>query len=206
MKIRSFGIAVLLGSILAMHSAHAESTSDQRNSQNELYVSLGFGSIQGLALAFGDALGVALAGNTEVLSARLIGPLAIGYGRYLTPRWTIGLMFNVLHYTSTSTSTVGPTAGSDVRRTQGDIFTLMARTNIRWVNRHHAQLYSGLAFGGVYASLYDVVPDSTRHSTLTGWAAQIDLLGLRVGHDIGAFVELGFGFNGLVAGGISGKF
>jgi hypothetical protein len=106
MMIRSLLITtILLGSILAAHPAHAQSASDPSNHQNELYISWGTGSIQEIALILGSAIGAGLAGDAEMVNDESTGAIGIGYNRCLTPRWSIGLMFNFLRYSSTITST-----------------------------------------------------------------------------------------------------
>lgn len=199
-------MTVIIGPLLAMRLAHAQSAPDAGSNHNELYISWGIGSIQEIGLTLGSAIGVAFSDGTETVDVGSTGAIGIGYSRNLTPRWTFGLMLNFLRYSSTVNSTVSVMPDKRLSQTRDDILTLMARTDIRWVNARYLQLYSSLAFGGAYDDSYQVTSDGVMHSTFTGWAAQVNLLGLRIGHDFGAFVELGFGFNGLVAGGVSDRF
>lgn len=81
----------------------------------------------------------------------------------------------------------------------------MARTDYRYINRF-LQLYSGVA-AGVSAGKSSPKSGTGGDSfSSTDFAFQVNALGLRVGHNFGAFAELGFGYNGIVSLGVSAKF
>src|SRR5262245_18755879 len=99
MKVRSFlTAAVLVGSILAARPSRAQSTPDQSDAQNELYANLGVFTVQEIASIFGSVIDQVLrnAFGDEMYteSDDSTGAIAIGYNRYLTPRWTVGAISN----------------------------------------------------------------------------------------------------------------
>jgi len=196
--------AILLGSMLAARPARAQNAPDPIDHQNELYVSWGLGSVQEFVSVFGSIIDQVIrnsfGGESYTENDDSTGAIGIGYNRHLTPRWTLGGIANFVRYTRTATSMSGM-----VERARDDYFTVMARTDFRWVNAQYFQIYSSLALGGTYVHSYQMDGGDLSHNGLI-YAGQINLLGLRVGHNIGAFLELGFGWNGLIAAGASGTF
>jgi hypothetical protein len=128
------------------------------------------------------------------------GAIGIGYNRYLAPRWTLGAMANYHGFRTTINFENGQTAFL-----KDDFYTFMLRTDYRWVNQPGVQLYSGLCLGGTWwQSGYEEPSVNVINNSF--FNMQFTPLGIRVGKQIGGFVEFGLGANGLIAGGISGKF
>lgn len=76
----------------------------------------------------------------------------------------------------------------------------------RWVMKKGFQLYSGAGVGirlrqGEYTSGLET---DTRSQTLPTF--HVNLLGLRVGGKVGFFAEAGFGYKGIVCGGLNAQF
>lgn len=128
------------------------------------------------------------------------GAIGIGYNRYLAPRWTLGVMGNYHGFRTTINFENGQTAFL-----KDNFYTFMLRTDYRWVNQPGVQLYSGLCLGGTWwQSGYEQPSVNVINNSF--FNMQFTPLGIRVGKQIGGFVEFGLGANGLIAGGISGKF
>lgn len=128
------------------------------------------------------------------------GAIGIGYNRYLSPRWTVGALVNYHGFRTTINFENGQTAYLN-----DDFYTFLARTDFRWVNQPAVQLYSGLSLGGTWWSSGYEQPSV--NVIKTGFFnMHFSPLGIRVGKQIGGFLEFGLGSNGLIAGGISGKF
>jgi hypothetical protein len=206
--------AVILCLGLTARPAHADDTATtEPDKQNELSLSYGVITLQDFVVLFEviaeDVTGAIIngiimrEGGSGVTYTRTTtgtyGAIGAGYNHYLSPRWSVGALFNYEGFTRTLNFSNGDTA-----QARDDFFALMARTDFRWVNAHSLQLYSGIGLGASYIHSYEVHGSDSK-STLS-WSGQINLLGIRVGHNFGAFAELGFGWNGLLAAGLSGKF
>jgi hypothetical protein len=128
------------------------------------------------------------------------GTIALGYNYYFTPRWSLGAMVNYQGFRTYLDFDNGVKA-----LWKNDIYALHLRTDIRWVNQPMVQMYSGIGIGGAWwKSGYD---EPNINFVNTGlFSMQITPIGMRVGKQIGGFIEMGWGSNGLLVGGISGKF
>jgi hypothetical protein len=85
--------------------------------------------------------------------------------------------------------------------------TLMPRIDFTYVTKGVFSMYSGIAVGGTYAILksnYTNKPDQTTTGFTLGF--QVNCIGFRVGKDISGFAEFGFGNQGLINIGLSGRF
>ena len=128
------------------------------------------------------------------------GTIALGYNYYFTPRWSLGAMANYQGFRTYVNFDNGVQA-----LLKDDFYALQIRTDIRWVNQPMVQMYSGIGVGGAWwKSGYD---EPNINFVNTGlFSMQITPVGMRVGKQIGGFIEMGLGSNGLLVGGISGKF
>lgn len=128
------------------------------------------------------------------------GAIGLGYNYYVSPRWTVGAMANYHGFRTTILFENGTQA-----YLKDNFYTFEVRTDFRWVNQPMVQMYSGLGLGGTWwKSGYD---DPKVNFINTGFFnMQITPVGIRVGRQIGGFVEFGLGSNGMLVGGISGKF
>ena len=87
-----------------------------------------------------------------------------------------------------------------------NIFTLMPRVDFAYLNRGIFSLYSGFAVGlmvSTYNHNYSWQPDISGIDANV--AFQLNAIGIRVGKDLGGFIEFGTGFQGLINLGFSAK-
>ena len=128
------------------------------------------------------------------------GAIGIGYNRYVAPRWTVGLLANYHGFRTTINFENGASAFL-----KDDFYTFLVQTDYRWVNQPAVQLYSGLGLGGTWwKSGYEEPSVNVVNNGF--FNMQFTPLGIRVGKRIGGFLEFGIGSNGLICGGVSGKF
>ena len=95
-----------------------------------------------------------------------------------------------------------------VGKEQGQYITIMAEGAIRYVNEHIFQMYSGLAAGYTLASS-DITLESGEDSDtdhFDHFNFQVNVIGIRLGTTVGGFLELGFGYKGIVNLGLSCQF
>jgi len=94
------------------------------------------------------------------------------------------------------------------REDQGKVdrrmLTFMADGRAHWLTRPGMDLYSGFAFGVARTS--DELLSTSHEEEDVMPAFQLTFIGVRVGHDVGGFLELGAGFNSIVKAGLSGRF
>ncbi len=95
-----------------------------------------------------------------------------------------------------------------IGKERGQYITIMAEGAIRYVNKHIFQMYSGLAAGYTLASS-DVTLESGEDSDtdhFNHFNFQVNVIGIRLGTTVGGFLELGFGYKGIVNLGLSCQF
>lgn len=81
---------------------------------------------------------------------------------------------------------------------------IAAETNFFYLKRPRVNLYAsmGAGFFGSWTNEYDGISETSYMSPTLHYSP----IGVRVGKDVGGFVELGYGFKGLVNGGLSIRF
>jgi len=86
------------------------------------------------------------------------------------------------------------------------VTTMTMAADLNWLlySKKQVQVYQGLSAGLSQYFENDVYPDNTT-SSVSGvkFNGQVTLAGLRYGKALGGFVEVGFGYKGLVSGGLS---
>lgn len=209
---KPFKILVLLVCLTASQQAFAQTTPYQ----NEVYAEYGVLSAPLIGLSFSFALGNALGnaivngivtnlGGTGVTYEERItgtGAIGLGYNRFSKPNGRFSFGLNGVFERVTDRLEF---SNGNVGEYRVDAFTLMARTDFRWINKPGFKFYSGVAFGGSYYKGYDV-DDNTNGDDDASIAFQVSPIGLRFGKQFGLFLEGGFGWNGLLVGGLSAKF
>lgn len=124
--------------------------------------------------------------------------MTAGYQNRFAPRWSAGVTAswaradrNVLFL------------DTPVDKLERRMWTAMAEARFHWLTRSSVDLYSSLGAGGAWTTdRYEYVAKQTHFDP----AYQLNLIGARVGRELGAFAELGFGWNGIVKAGLSGRF
>lgn len=167
----------------------------------EVYGAYGLGSAQEIVDGLSDiATSLGTAGLVGSNTDHRYGPIMLGVNYYLTPRLSAGVL-----YSNTSSRSVisGENTADSYYKNAYNVF--MARTDYRYVNKI-VQLYSGISVGASFAKTKPDNVSNTKTASTTDIAYQINALGIRAGKKIGAFAELGFGYNGILNLGVSAKF
>lgn len=123
------------------------------------------------------------------------GPIRLGYRSHETGKFMLGADFNYTNVEMMSNFTDGTSSISNFQS-----YALLASTAYKYTDKPNLILYSGFDFGVAYHRAVNANTER-KISTLTG-AYQVTFMGVRVGRELGAFAELGLGFNGFVNGGI----
>lgn len=140
-------------------------------------------------------------GTVKASSNLSYGPIAVGVNYYPMHKLSVGLQYSntKLNNTLELNNAVG---SSDYKNTYN---VIMARSDYYYATGF-IQVYSGLGAGVSFAKSVPTNGTTGNDVKSTDFAYQINAIGARVGRTIGAFAELGFGYNGVLNLGISAKF
>jgi hypothetical protein len=87
-----------------------------------------------------------------------------------------------------------------------EYFTLSAISNFSYINKPAFQMYSTLSLGYIQGNGYYTPIEGEKDSESTGlFGFQVNALGFRFGQNIGGFVEIGYGYKGILNFGLSVK-
>jgi len=192
MCVRLFLIILLLLSYRQTMAQELASEKQQPETQQELYIGYGLGSVPVIANAIVNLIGdifVSRGDETQVL-----GPLMAGYTRSLSDRVSVGAEAS---YTS-FTSRYSATGELDYRN---NFYVLMPEAKYYWAKQKTVSAYSGAKAGLCYIRRYPRANSSDDTRLIS--AFQVDVIGVRVGRKAGFYVETGFGYDGFLHGGIN---
>jgi hypothetical protein len=184
----------LLFAIILVYPLSSQTTL-KSGPKNEIYFSYGAASAQQIATIFDGAIILPFIA-TDFSVDSPIGPIIAGYRRNFSDQFSMGLMGSYTAFNQEYTVL------GEQFRVQNTFITTMLDGTILYNPKSTFQLYSGLSLG---SSIY-TQKDTSQTASKTIFAFHLNAIGLRVGKTIGAFVEIGYGFNGLVNGGFSVKF
>jgi len=85
-------------------------------------------------------------------------------------------------------------------------FSVMPRVDFYYLNKGVFSMYSGIQVGASFIFWSDKTGNTSDNDFGVSPAFHINAFGIRVGKDIGGFVEWGYGFRGVVNFGLSAKF
>ncbi len=133
----------------------------------------------------------------------VLGVLNIGYKRYIKNKYSVIINISYTQNNNKFINTIYDSLGF----TSKD-FTLSTLVGFEYhyLNKKYLNLYSGVQLGMYHTRLILLENKSKTSNSKTGFAFQVDAFGLCVGKNVFGFIELGFGFNGIIKFGISGRF
>ncbi len=165
----------------------------------ELHAGYGLLSAPDLITGFANIFTTALLpGMIERVDSKGFGTAFGGVDYYLSNRFTLGGQYyfsSFEHHYEMQNESIA------ILKTQ--YHTLALRGKGIWVSRQFFQLYSAIAAGPSF-----VVAENDMNETKqnTEFAFQVSPVGIRVGNHIALFLEGGFGFQGMISGGLSLRF
>jgi hypothetical protein len=203
---KKYVLLLVLASLITGSNLHAQ----EEFARHEVYGGYGFVSLLDFSEVIWSGLISGFSGESSVTS-KSYGPIIAGYNYYPKSWVSIGPCVSYdqflmrSHYSDNSSFTQ-----------QYHNISLMFRFDFHYANFKYVQLYSGLSVGGTAVILgltsrgngIAFLDNYRVSSTSVGFlpAFQINLFGIRIGTVFGFFIELGFGYNGIVNAGFSGKF
>jgi hypothetical protein len=84
-----------------------------------------------------------------------------------------------------------------------DYLTFLARLDFKYLKKGPVKIYSSLGAGFCSRSVDRTQPIADISDNSFGGAIQITPIGARVGNNIAAWAEIGFGFRGILSGGVA---
>ncbi|AKQ46034.1 hypothetical protein TH63_10905 [Rufibacter radiotolerans] len=201
-------IALLFGSfLLVLLSLPGQAQEIEEKNKNYLLVGAGVASLQELATRLGNSFTLFFPVSRRV--ERAVGPLQVGYLREVDPKWKVGAISSYTYLKSISFHHTDE-QGEAVKTRSGEerlkVYTLMPTVEHTWARSEIVQLYSGVSLGLLVTKVEErsYAENTTRHRSKAAYLGHLNLLGLRVGKQVGVYLEGGFGVHGLVSGGMYG--
>ena len=129
------------------------------------------------------------------------GTLSFGYQRILGKVLSLGVTASVNPILSDLTFKKGTTATSSTL-----VISLMPKLVATYAHHGVFSAYSAIAVGVAYWNKSTSYANGKNEKT-TNWRVgyQVSLIGVRLGKDVGGFLELGYGYEGLLRIGLSAK-
>lgn len=196
----------LLSFIIAMTVMTINSVAQQESAgKNE--VRLGYGVVTGPEVAnalfsIWGTVGYSIMKDTIVdYTCSMYGIPTLEYNRKLNPWLSIGASLSV----NPINTFMRGKSGVEFTFTYYQV-PIMARIDFHYFNKGLVSMYSGLQGGGNLLIFQDRKGFSTVTDTGFGVAWHVNAFGIRIGKTIGAYMEWGVGYRGIVNFGISGQF
>lgn len=189
----SFGVATTFGQ--AKNAEVSNGKKDQTNLYNDLYISYGTGTV----FYFID--------NQGFNATSMTGTFLAGFSRSLNHVIAVGFQVS---YTRISRGGDNyyygyPNPPTTTNTLTDNLWQGMANIRFRYLNKPSFCMYSGVGMGVTM----DYYSKNTESVTTTGQdlfpAAQLTLLGFRVGRALSVFGEFGIGTNSVINAGVSYK-
>ncbi len=182
-------------------------TYDKSYFRNDLNISVGIPTIDIFSSVKSDELDKYFP-DDRYLSDNFSGIGIIGLSYTRSSRNTRFLFGGSVLYNSYSTDVFY--LGSYEGLLKRNFVSILIEGIYRYQNLNKIQLYSGLGLGYNFGSEKLSPPEGSGKEEVTGninrLAYQVVAIGMRYGRGLGVFVELGYGYNGIVNAGLSYQF
>jgi len=195
---------MLVAALMATTSMFAQ---DGYDTKHEVSVSYGYYGTSQFIDDFGSSLGNAIMGN-ETSDEKFVGPISAEYFYHVSPLIGVGGIF-VYSQVSQDELSSGKVVGTSTDK----YYTLMPAVKFNWLRKKHFGLYSKIGAGATYYDWGYEDKSGTSNNTSddddTGFNFnwQLSFIGAEFGGEtLRGFVELAFGEQGVVLGGIRCKF
>jgi len=134
-------------------------------------------------------------------NASLHGVATMEYNRFVTKWLTVGGSLSI-----NPINTVIKTKSDLTLTWSYYLFNVMPKVNFYYLNKDMISLYSGIEAGLATILWTDRQGSTTKTDAGFTTAFHVNAFGIRVGRQIGGFMEWGYGFRGVVNFGVSAKF
>jgi hypothetical protein len=196
---------ILLLTLAIAMLGNAAYTQEIKTAKNE--ITLGYGCITGLEMAnslisIWPAIGISIGKDSiKDYTNSFYGVADLEYLRYVNPWIRVGASFSV----NPISTVIRTKSGRELTWTYY-VFSLMPRVDFIYVRKGILSMYSGVQAGAAFIFWQDKQGSSTSTDFGVEPAFHVNIFGVRVGKEIGAFMEWGVGYRGTFNIGVSGKF
>ena len=172
----------------------------QEKGTHEIYAGVGVLTTND-ALSLGSDILVTgfSSGHISYSDVHNIPALGLGYKLAVANRWMVGL---AAYYQSSQSNVYS----DDVRdgTMSHSYFTIGLGSDYHYISRKWFQMYSGLEVAYTLEGIqYDGSNNDIHENKYNYFNFQLDALGFRFGKTFSVFAELGFGYKGILHGGLS---
>lgn len=187
-------VAVLI--LLLLCSVASANAQEQKN---ELMVTAGVGTFQDIVEGIGN-IGVLIAtmGFAHTETDMVTPVIGVHYKRNLNNWLSLGGTFNYQQFERKFF-----VMDEVVGKTDINYYTFMGRCDFTYLRTSIFRMYSGVSAGLCAATESGTGVES---DSVYWFAFHLNALGMRLGKQIAAVFELGFGYDGIIAGGVSYDF
>lgn len=207
-------ISILL-CVVTGFQASAEGYVPYDRQANEISASYGILSVPSLVMAFGGIIGTGITGGLAVIDdIESSGSFSLGYYRYLNNHIAVGCELGYEKLVLTMKTRSGEDASGSPVYKSGDkdwihVATIMPGAKFPWFNFKNCGLYSKVNIGLSIHNNNDSSDSANEEqqdddpAAPVGFAVQLTPFGVDFGGDLfRGFVEAGFGFQGMIVGGV----
>lgn len=167
--------------------------------KTEFHVGYGLLTAPDLINGFSNLFtGALLPGMVERIDSKGFGTVFGGIDYYLGNRFALGIQYDYASFENQYEMQNESNASLKNR-----YHTIMVRGKGIWVNKPQFQLYSAFSAGPSFVHAENDKKETKDNVT---FAFQGSPVGIRVGNHFAFFLEAGFGYQGMVSGGLSARF
>lgn len=201
MKIKTF-LTCLIVITVAGNACFAQETSLDKNE-----IRLGYGFLTGPEMvnslfSLWPAIGVSIFKDTiRDYQCSFYGAADLEYNRFLKKWVSVGVSLSLNPISTLITTKSGINLTWNYY-----LVNVLPKVTFYYVNKGILSLYSGVEIGAALILWKDRQGSKTTYDNGFSAAFHLNAFGMRVGKQIGAYMEWGYGFRGAVNFGISGKF
>ena len=177
---------------------------------NELDLSYGLFTTPQFVDIFVDIFSAVFSfGTYQQDNVHYTGGIILTYKHAFNDRWLLGFS---TAYDGRSADLLNKDRDSKKGSYVSSYITPVVSFDYRYLMKEKVQLYSGIGLGATFLNEHNKVinPDTNEEETSDNnqvfFDFQVNLIGVRVGKKLAGFAELGFGYKGIINGGISYQF
>jgi len=199
-----FKYAVITMCLIALvMNAFAQENTGKTN-RNEVRISYGFLTMPETAnslMSLWTAIGINISMDTVTdYNSSFHGIATLEYNRFLNKWLTLGGSMSI-----NPINTIIKTKSDLTLTWSYYVFNVMPKVNFYYLNKDMVSLYSGAEIGITAIMWSDRQGSTTKNDLGVAAAFHLNMFGIRVGKQIGGFMEWGFGYRGVVNFGVSAK-
>jgi hypothetical protein len=123
----------------------------------------------------------------------------VGYKTFLTSKQKLAVGATFAYQSVKGDYSYGSQKAGDLHR---NFYTIAAEADYRYIKKEKFHLYSGLGFGYTFSNeTLSPISGSEKKTSSGNVDFQLIGIGARYGSNVGGFIELGFGYKGMICAG-----